>query len=510
MELSNLPFLLDQLGSLRALVDIALLGMGLFFLYRTLLRLGTWQIALGVGAAFLLYLVAMLLDLRGIEWVLGNVSHVAVIGLIVIFQPELRKLFERAVTMRTSSSGDRNPAIAEVVETAVAALIGKKRGALIVFPGREPLREWLAGGIALNAEASVPLLLSIFDPHSPGHDGAVIVANDRFASYSVRLPVSNSSKLPPDYGTRHHAALGLSEKTDALVLAVSEERGSVTLFRGGGFRRLDPTDRIKDAIVDHMTRSNASPFAMQAVKNRRDVFVQMLISLALAVFFWSTLIIAQAQIVGKVVSVPVEYAAPAANLVMVGEKQQSIQLHLTGPKSDLDATSPTQLAVKIDLSKAAAGEQTVFITSDMIRLPRGVRLLDAFPERLVVTLAEIVAQDLPITPQLVGKLQKGLQLKSVRLSPAVVTAMLPTAAGDPRKPMLTTTPIYLDGITERLQLFCKIIAPPSVQPVDKRWPDVEVTIDVEPGAAEGHSGGGSPRAKRPFTARWSTNFSKVT
>lgn len=490
MEPAGKIALILQTLSWRALVDVFILAVGLFFLYRTFVRLGTWKIAMGVGMALLVYLVAVLLDLTGVEWVFGNVSHVAVIALIVIFQPELRKVFEQTVSMKRVEVGGKGEELAGIVEEAAAVLAKQKRGAIIVFPGKEPVREWLSGGVRLDAEPSLSLLLSIFDPHSPGHDGAVIVWNGRLAGYGVRLPVSDTSRLPQEYGTRHHAAMGLSEKTDALVLVVSEERGRVSLFSKGEYKalnndaqgggRLNGEEKIADAIVRHWDETATHALELPTGKNRHNVAVRMLASLSLAVLFWAALVFTSAEVLEKVVTVPVEYAASPPDLMMVGEKRQEVGLHLAGPKSALDSLSPSQLAVRIDLSKAAEGEQTFLLTGENIRLPRGVSLLDVSPESLTVTLAEIVAQDLTVTPQFVGKPPAGFVVSSVRVAPSHVRAMLPADTDKSRKVTLTTTPIYLEGMSGTTRLFCKIIAPPSVQPVDRRWPDVEVVIEILP------------------------------
>jgi DNA integrity scanning protein DisA with diadenylate cyclase activity len=480
MDPISLPFVLNQLLSWRAMVDILLLATGLFFLYRTLMRLGTWKIAVGVLAAILVYLFAALLDLRGIEWVFGNVSHVAVIALIVIFQPELRKVFERAVSVRRAEGGGKGEALARIVEEGAAELARQKRGAIVVFPGREPVREWLSGGVGLDAEPSLPLLLSLFDPHSPGHDGALIIRNGKFVRYGTRLPISETGKLPQQLGTRHHAAMGLAEKTDALVLVVSEERGVVSLFRKGEFAPVEDLHTLADTVIEHWRDTASHPLEIPKREGRRTVTAQLAASVALAVLFWSTLVISQAEMLEKVVSVPVEYAASPANLMMVGDKQQEVRLHLSGPKSDLDALNPAQMAVRIDLSKAAAGKQTFMITGENIRLPRGVSLLDVAPESLSLNLAEIVEQELRIKPQLIGKVARGFKLGSVQVSPSSVRVLLPAETGKGKMVTLSTTPIYLEGLTESTHLFCKIVAPPSVQPVDKRWPDVEVSIEVAP------------------------------
>jgi uncharacterized protein (TIGR00159 family) len=466
-----------EMFSWRAALDIVLMAAGLFLLYRTLVRLGTWKIATGILAAVGIFLLARFLDLRGIEWILGNFSQVAVVALIVIFQPELRKVFERAVSMRSSRTRDPGDVVSRLIAYTLFVLAKKRQGALVVFPGREPIQEWIAGGYALDARPSIPLLRSIFDPHSPGHDGALIVEKGRFARLGVRLPVSKTQQLADEFGTRHHAAMGLAEKSDALTVLVSEERGQVSLFHKGQMFPIGEADELVKAIVNHWKETAAYPFELPSGRMRRTVASQILASLALAIVLWSTLIIAQGEQLEKIMTVPVEFTAPSSNLVLVGDKTQDVRLHLSGSRSDLDLVDPSNLRAKIDLSKAAAGMQTFIITADNFRLPRGVSLLDAVPAIIELSLAELVEREIVIKPQLVGKPPSGYMLKSVDLQPSRVKVL--AAPGAKELTTVTTTPIYLENFESDTVIYCKIISPPALHPVDKRWPDVEVTITLD-------------------------------
>lgn len=167
--------IIKELATWRAAVDILLITAGLFFLYRTLLRLGTWAIFTGILLATAVFFAANFLDLKGIEWIYSNLSHVALIALIVIFQPELRKIFERAASVARQEVQKKEEGLAAMVAHSLFKLAEQKRGAIVVFPGRESAGEWLSGGFRLDAKPSPPLLMSIFDPNSPGHDGALIV-----------------------------------------------------------------------------------------------------------------------------------------------------------------------------------------------------------------------------------------------------------------------------------------------------------------------------------------------
>ena len=476
MDAPSLNLIVPAMLSWRAVLDIVLMAAGLFLLYRTLVRLGTWKIATGILVAVGVFLLARLLDLRGIEWVFGNFSQVAAVALIVIFQPELRKLFERAVSVRSSRTHDPGDVVSRLIAYTLFALAKIRQGALVVFPGREPIQEWISGGYALDARPSIPLLRSIFDPNSPGHDGALIVERGRFSRLGVRLPVSQNQQLGDEYGTRHHAAMGLAEKSDAMVVLVSEERGQVSVFQRGAMHPLQEADDLVKAIIDHWQQTAAYPFDIARGRLRRAAAVQMLASLALAVVVWSTLISAQGEQLEKMLTVPVEFTASPAHLTLVGDKAQEVRLHLSGSRSDLDLVDPTNLRARIDLAKAAAGKQTFVLTSENFRLPRGVELLDVAPASLELTLAELTEREIAIQPQLVGKLPAGRTLKSVDLQPGRIRVLAPPGAKEQVRVM--TTPIYLENLESDTVIYCKIIAPPALHPVDRRWPDVEVKITL--------------------------------
>jgi uncharacterized protein (TIGR00159 family) len=478
LELVSLLSALKELLSWRSGVDILLLASGLFLLYRTFIRLGTWKIATGILVAVGVFLAARVLELRAIEWVFGNFSQVAVIALIVIFQPELRKLFERASSMRSAQTRDPGDILSRLIAYSLFTLAKEKRGALVVFPGRESIQEWVSGGYALDARPSIPLLRSIFDPHSPGHDGALIVEKGRFSRLGVRLPVSQSQQLSDEYGTRHHAAMGLAEKSDALTVLVSEERGQVSLFTKGEMRPLTHADELVNAIVHHWRETAAFPFALPGGHAGREMTSQMLASLALAIVLWTTLIISQGERMEKMITVPVEFTGTPSSLVLDGDNGKEVRLRLSGSRSDLDRIDASHLGARIDLANAVPGEQTFLITTENINLPRGIDLIEVIPASVDLTLAELSEKQLAITPQLVGKLRNGLTIQSVTVEPPTVKALVP--AGRSQEKSVMTTPVYLDGLSGGGLIYCKIIAPPGVQPAEKRWPDVAVRITVAP------------------------------
>ena len=336
-----------------------------------------------------------------------------------------------------------------------------------------------SGGVDLNATPTFPLIMSIFDPNSPGHDGALIVDGARLTQFGVRLPLSKTSKLSDEFGTRHHAALGLSEVSDSLVVVVSEERGSITTFRDGKPQRVHDRSDLSTRLTSHWETIAFHGLEVPKETKTRELVSQIGLSLVVALVFWSTVILGQIEIREKAYTVPIEYIGIPTHLALTGDKPTEIKLHLTGPKSTLDEISPANLSTRIDLSKALAGRQVFVVSQENVLLPKGVRLVGASPPSIAVSLEEIVEIEVTVQPQLVGTLPEGLDLVSVTIEPKQLKVLAP-AGERQQKIYLMTSPIYLESVKEDAKLLKKIVAPPNVQPAGKKWPDVEVLIAVKP------------------------------
>jgi diadenylate cyclase len=477
--MTQLTLLLREFLTWQAFLDIALITAALFFLYRTVVRLGTWKIVLGILSAFVVFAVAKILNLEGIEWIFQNVSHVAVIALIVIFQPELRKLLERVASLKKTGGSAGSDEQHRLIAQGLLQMAAQRQGAILVYPGKEPIEEKLSGGIVLSAEPSLPLLLSIFDPNSPGHDGAVIINDQKLSRFGVRLPMSQTTRLSQEYGTRHHAAMGLAEQTDALVLVVSEERGLVSAFREGAMQPLASLEEIVATIKKHTAEEKFLDIDRLGLLDRRTI-LPLLASLAIATIFSTTLITVNRQVVSKALTLPVEYGSPSDGLMLVDDRPQEVRVQLAGPKSELDTYIASQPTVKLDLKEMVEGKQTVLLSRDNLQLPARVTLVESKPEQLMLHLAVMVKRSVKVVPQLVGILPDHLKIKQIKVVPSELQVMMPPPKRGEKPPTLTTTPVYLNAVEEENRVFCKIIAPPSVQPVTRPWQDVEVIVDIAP------------------------------
>ena len=221
------------------LVDVLFVAL-LLWAALSFVRRARARIALaGVAIAGALYVLARQLELQLTVWILQGFFAVLVLVIVVVFQEDLRRLFEQiAVWSLRRKSGAAPPDVVDALVGSVRRLVADRTGALIVIPGREPIDRHVAGGIPLDGRLSEPLLLSLFDEHSPGHDGAAVLEGDRVTRFALHLPLSTDASQIGVGGTRHAAGLGLAERTDALCIVVSEERGTVSIARDGRLTRL--------------------------------------------------------------------------------------------------------------------------------------------------------------------------------------------------------------------------------------------------------------------------------
>lgn len=246
--------------SVVSVVDIVLVAI-LIYQFLTLVR-GTRAAPMLIGVATLglaLYL-ARLGELHTLNWLLGTLLPYVVFALIVVFQPEIRQaltnLGGRISRMRGSSS------VADVYDDIVLAanlFAQNQTGALIVIEREIGLRTYIESGVALDAKLSYDLLATIFRPSAPLHDGAVIVQRDRIAAAACFLPLSMNPILSTQLGTRHRAAIGITEETDAVAVIISEESGSISLAVSGVIERDLTVERLRDRLSSLLRRYAPTP-----------------------------------------------------------------------------------------------------------------------------------------------------------------------------------------------------------------------------------------------------------
>lgn len=264
-----------------SLVDIllvALVFLGLFYLVR-----GTRAVTLLRGillVAFVAVLASTVLNLTAFNWLIRNSIPALLVAVPVIFQPELRRAFERLGRPRAligTRTTDATTKFLATISRAAGALSRQMCGALIIIEGKTGLQEYIDTGVKVDAEVTVDLLLTIFNKHTNLHDGAVLLRDERLFAASCMLPLSENPDVDRDLGTRHRAALGVTESTDAIAIVVSEETGGISVAQNGRLiRNLDEgnlnrllTNLYTGRSIDGPMRRFLSP--LRAVSNPKNL-----------------------------------------------------------------------------------------------------------------------------------------------------------------------------------------------------------------------------------------------
>ena len=244
-------------------IDIALVSVLLYQVYKLIRGSIAVNIFLGILALYLVYLIVQAAEMELLATILGQFMGVGVLAMIILFQPEIRKfllvigrgtefrenIFKSISSWRSSYNDEFD--IHQVIEAA-KTLKATKTGALIVFSRDVELRFYTETGDQLNAVVTKRLLISIFNKNSPLHDGAVVIYKGKIKAARCILPVSENDHLPPQFGLRHRAAVGMSENTDTLVLAISEETGRLILARNGKFLRGLKLKQVENKILNYL------------------------------------------------------------------------------------------------------------------------------------------------------------------------------------------------------------------------------------------------------------------
>lgn len=344
----------------------------------------------GIFILAAIYIVARYLDLQLTAWIFQGFFAIFLIIIVVIFQEELRQIFERIAVWSLAPKGGRplRTNKADVLVKTVDDLAKDKIGALIVVEGKDPIARHIMGGIEAEAKISEPLLKSIFDPHSPGHDGAVIINNDHVSLFAAHLPLSKDFQQLANVGTRHSAALGLAELSDALCIAVSEERGTISVARGGRLRPVNNIQELSSLLQRFLEEKYPSVERRTlSISIVRQNWLAKLITFALAVGLWYVLVPGSSTI-------EVNYKIPviAQNLPQdyrLDEIQPTVvTATFIGPKRAFYFFDPSRLRVEIDLSSVDPGRKTVRIGEQNVRHPANITMQQLNPNTVRINVGK--------------------------------------------------------------------------------------------------------------------------
>lgn len=261
---------------IRDIVDILIVAVVLYKLYTLIKETRAEQLLKGIGVLLVLTKVSEWLELYTINWILGNAMTVGTLAILIVFQPELRRGLEYIGRSRFFSKslieirGENISKIVDEIVEATASLARQKIGALIVLEKQTGLNEVVETGTKIGGKVSSDLLINIFIPNTPLHDGAVIIKDDIIKAAACFLPLTDSSTVSKELGTRHRAALGISERSDSLSIIVSEETGAISIAENGTISRYLDAKTLKQILLEMYKPKNSDQTFITRWRNKDE------------------------------------------------------------------------------------------------------------------------------------------------------------------------------------------------------------------------------------------------
>lgn len=370
---------------LHSVVDIFLVSFLLYHLYLWVRESRALRALAGLAVIGILSLIARWTGMVMTGWLFQSLWSIILLVIVIVFQPEIRRILERMNPLdliRGQPITLQRETLVEITET-VFDMAHEKVGALLVLPGRDPIDEYLREGVLLEALVSRELIRTLFQPPSPTHDGAVLIRANQVERAACFLPMTTASGLPSEYGARHRAAIGLTERCDALCVLVSEERGIVSLARKGTLIPFFEPARLQQELEQELqdTLSGDSAKRTWWKLATHNAWAKGL-SLALAAVLWVALVGQQSSEIA--LTVPVEYQQIAPTIELRGEIPREVIVRLRGSQLALEALRSRQVRARVSLAQVREGINYFLLTKNQIDLPAGLEITEIRPALLLI------------------------------------------------------------------------------------------------------------------------------
>jgi uncharacterized protein (TIGR00159 family) len=387
-------------------LDVALMT---FLVYQAYIRLrGTRAARIGGGLAVMgvLYFLAQAMGLLLTSWVLSGVWTAALILLIIVFQTEIRQVLEQLPPLVPSFAFLRglrpSSTHAEMLSSLadICFVLTRKRcGALLLFERKDQLEPLLRSpGLLLDARVSAQLVENIFTPAASLHDGAILLRNDRLARAGCILPLSETGTLPHFYGTRHRAAVGITERSDALAVVISEERGIVSVVEHGSMVPVPDALALHQWLTSHLEGpSRTWSLHWLGYAGLTHNWQAKLGALASVVVLWLVLIGPQNAEIGF--TIPVVYHNIPADLDIEGKRTQEVYLRVRGSREFLALLDPRRLRAQVDLKETQKGTLQYPLSAQDVNVPLGLQVASVDPPTVTVRLKKKPPPEKPTTKE---------------------------------------------------------------------------------------------------------------
>ena len=469
------------LGSVRLqdILDVIIISLLIYGFLTWLKKTSSRFMLVGIILLGLVYALARSFQLYMTAFILQGFFAVLIFALVVIFQEDLRRFLERLAILgrirkKYATSFGRE---IDVITSTVANLARKKIGALIVIMGDEPIERHIEQGIQLNGLLSQPLLESIFDPNSIGHDGAVIIDDGRVVQFGCHLPLSSNSKEFGNIGLRHTAALGLAERTDALCIVVSEERGTMTVARGKKLTVLENAPALQARLEAFYSEKTPKEQGRPFFRWLRENAMEKVLAVGLASVLWIAFGY-QREIVQRDIVIPIEYRNVATDWFIEEPKITEAKVILTGPEQAFQLFVPSNLKISLDLSEIKQGGQEIILSKSMIKTPSNISVVGIKPDRLHIIAFKLVPVKVPVEVRTTGTPPAGVSIEKITVAPSTVMVLVP-----PRSKRdalgIRTKPINLSDVLGDTLITPEFVLPPEIRFPGDKTPPVTVALKVK-------------------------------
>ena len=396
---------------------ISFLVHRLFLLFRGTTAL---QILLGLLFLWLCHTIAQASGLVLTSWFFQGMGAVAVLIIVVVFRHEIRDVLIQTSPVRLFLGRPYQPWTINLpeLERAVFKMAKNKTGALLVFQQRDRLAEYLSEGIPLHGRLSPEILASIFAEQSPVHDGAAIIQGDRIKLVGAYLPLTKKEGLPQHYGTRHRAAIGLSEVSDVVIVVISEERGQVSLVHRGEVAVIPEPPQLQTLLSQMLLGTYT---AIKPRTRARELLTQaagLLLTFLLVSASWGMYSGKQLSLIN--VTTAVDFRNIPEHMELRRSSSERVEVQITGKRRLVSALKPEQVGAFLDLSDIEAGFHRIVLNGDNITIPLGMEVVRITPAAIRLEMEKRVEKEIAVEPKTVGEPPAGYQIASIRVRPGTV------------------------------------------------------------------------------------------
>jgi len=399
------------------IVDILLNSYILFRLYVLFRGTNVIRMIMAIAMLWMLERLAVNMGLIVTSWAMQGIIAAAALIIIIVFRNEIASVLQtrnfKSFFWGIPQRQIQTPV--DIIVESVYELARRKLGALIVLPLKKGVETVVQSGVPWKGKLSREMLLSIFWHGTPVHDGATIIQGDQIVEVAAILPLSKRTDLPSHFGTRHRAAVGLTELSDAIVIVVSEERGQVTVFKDDAIFDINTNIELEKVLRTHAGEATVT----KGLKRQSmELGIAAMICLAGITGIWFSFARGLEALV--TLEVPVEFMNRDPKMEIFSASASSVSLQLSGSGRLIKSVRPDQVKVKLNLANAVAGNNQIPVARESIVLPPGIQLKQVDPQKLEVNLDLPVQKTLPIQPDWTGILSDELILEDARLIPDTV------------------------------------------------------------------------------------------